>query len=160
MALIIKKGDILNCTENILAHQCNLTGSFGGGLALQIKNKFPGMEEKLQKYVRLWTSISTSPLGNYANLKVDKFNSESLRISNCFTQNEDYTTNYGALEIVFNNLLKECKDNNWTIAVPYGYGSNIAIGSWIKVSKILENLSNKHNVPIIIYRLENQKELS
>ena len=43
-------------------------------------------------------------------------------IANCFTQNEDYSTNYIALKKCFIKLKENCIDMKQTIAIPFNYG--------------------------------------
>ena len=50
--LINKNGDILKATENIICHQCNTRGIFGGGLAYQIKSTYPNCELSAINHVR------------------------------------------------------------------------------------------------------------
>ena len=51
--LINKSGDILKATENIICHQCNTQGIFGGGLAYQIKGTYPNCELSAINHVRI-----------------------------------------------------------------------------------------------------------
>lgn len=138
---IYKKGDILQSTENIICHQCNTQGTFGGGLAYQIKQSYPNVELEAMK---------NNIKGCYYLSKID----ENKYIANCFSQNEDYSTNYNDLYDIFDNLLKKCKYMNYTICVPYKYGCGIANGDWNIVENIFKKLSEKYNVDIVIYKLE------
>jgi len=70
--LIIKKGNILEAEENLICHQVNCLGSFGGGLALQIANKYPFVAKECKKRCYLWKY-------NYDELKKDYF---KVRINN------------------------------------------------------------------------------
>lgn len=151
--LIYKTGDLLKSTENIICHQVNEDGIMGGGLAKQIANTYPKVEKQYKKFCELF-KVNKDLIGQYVVSNIG----EHKYISNCFTQ-DNFKTNLRAIEIVFRGLLESCKRNNFTIAIPYGYGSNIANGSWTKIQSIFEELSNQYNVPITIYRLPNQKEL-
>jgi hypothetical protein len=111
----IVNGNLLEATEDIICHQCNTEGTFGGGLAYSIKQLYPLCEKQTKQYIEVKKDI----LGNYY-LYVDK---KSMRlIANCFTQNEDYTTNYDVLKECFTKLKENCIDMKQTIAMPYNYG--------------------------------------
>ena len=149
--LINKKGDLLKATENIICHQCNTKGIFGGGLAYQIKQAYPLCEIRTMEYVDIKKEKNEEYLGNYF-LYVNK--PEKRLIANCFTQNEDYSTNYEKLKECFTKLLTSCKDMKQTIAVPKNFGCGIASGNWQIVSKIFEDLSNEYGVDIVVYEFD------
>lgn len=149
--LIIKEGNILQSTENIICHQVNEYGIMGGGLALQIAKAYPEVEKQYKDFCNKLNGLL---YGQYQACKIGN----KKYIANCFTQ-RNFVTNLEDIELVFRGLLESCKLNNFTIAIPYGYGSNIAKGSWLQIQSLFEKLSNEYNVPIIIYKLPNQKEL-
>lgn len=151
--IIIKHGDILQAKENIICHQVNVQGIMGGGLAKQIANTYPDVERKYQQYCKEC---------NYGELMIGDYQAISVGshkyIINCFTQKPNFDTDYEAIKRVFSGLLESCKKNGLSLAVPYGYGSNIANGSWSKISQIFDELSDEYNVPIVVYRLERENE--
>lgn len=148
--LIYKKGNILNATENIIAHQCNTQGIFGGGLALQIAELYPNVEKIYHDYCN-WLSYDYELLkDDYCIVKVKS----TQYIANCFTQKPNFDTDYESLKICFSALLKVCKRGGKTIAIPYGYGCGIANGNWGIVEQIFNDLSNEYDVDIAVYELE------
>lgn len=150
MALIYKKGDILEATENIICHQVNVDGVMGGGLAKQIASRYPDVEIKYKKFCRSYDYDYEKLKGNGYMIPIGNLKF----IENCFTQKPNYDTDYKAIEKCFTNLIELCKLHNSTIAVPYKYGCGIANGDWNVVSKIFENLSNKYEIDIVVYQLE------
>lgn len=148
--IIIKQGDILQATENIICHQVNVDGVMGGGLALQIAKSYPEVEKEYKQICKLYNY-------DYEKLKGVDYKSQigHLKfIANCFTQKPNFDTDYEAIKQVFRDLLKECKNQNKTISVPYGYGCGIANGDWNIVSKIFEELSNEYGIDIVVYKLD------
>jgi O-acetyl-ADP-ribose deacetylase (regulator of RNase III) len=141
--IIYKKGDLLEATEDIICHQCNTYGLFGGGLAYQIKQVYPLCEKQTIKYLQ----YNKDFMGNYY-LYVNK--EDKRMIANCFTQDEDYKTNYEMLERCFTELMNNCKDMKQSIALAFNYGCGIANGDWNKVLKILKNIFT--NYDLTIYR--------
>lgn len=146
--LINKNGDILKSTENIICHQCNTQGIFGGGLAYQIKSTYPNCELSAINHVRTLRG-KCDVVGTY---NVYYINNQQ-EICNCFTQLENFGTDYLAIEVVFRDILKYCKEFNKTICVPYKYGSGIANGDWGKIKEIFERLSDEYGIDISVYKL-------
>lgn len=148
--LINKTGDILNAEENIICHQVNKDGIMGGGLALQIAKSYPNVENEYKKFCRSYDYSYEKLRGLYKNIKCN----ENQYIANCFTQKENFETDYKALKVCFSSLLSLCKKTNKTIAIPYKYGCGIANGDWEEVKTILINLSGIYGVDISVYKLE------
>ena len=149
--LIYKKGNLLEAKEDLICHQCNTIALFGGGLAAQIKRKYPGCEKAVQDFVE---RHSEDIIGRYYYYYIEGRNT----IVNCFTQNEDFTTNTEAIERIFSHLLGMCSTNHLSIAIPYMYGCGIARGNWTEVREIFTNLSIKYQVDISVYYLEDMDE--
>lgn len=147
--LIIKKGNILNAEENLICHQTNIKGVMGGGLALQIARAYPNVNEEYKQLCRL-LKYSESLIGQYQAVKIK----EHKYIVNCFSQKTNFNTDLDAIDNIFIGLLETCKRNNFTIAIPYGYGSGIANGDWKEISKLFERLSNQYDIDINVYKLE------
>jgi len=140
--LIYKKGDVLKSSCNIICHQVNTKGIFGGGLAYQIKQSYPQCEKDAMAIAEINT------LGIYGLSKIN----DTQYIANCFSQNSDYSTNYIAMRTIFESLLTKCKENNYSICCPYKYGCGIASGDWEIVVKILEDIFIDYD--LYIYELE------
>lgn len=147
--IILKHGNILDAKENIICHQCNTEGIFGGGLAAQIGLKHPLCERCTFEYASLAKDVNDTLVGSFYLYKTDKY-----FIANCFSQNDDYSTNYIALYKIFSKLFLICKHNNFSIALPYKYGCGIASGDWDVVRGIISELSNTFNINVTIYRLD------
>ena len=45
-------GDLLTCDANILAHQVNCMGVMGGGIAKQVKEKYPVAFDKYIDFIK------------------------------------------------------------------------------------------------------------
>lgn len=145
--VIFKQGNILNADERVICHQCNLEGVFGGGLALQIKNSYPSVEASVMMFSQMFLG---NTLGMVHYVDVDS----SRTFANCFSQNEDYTTNYEMLEKCFNEVFGICSHEEFSVAIPYKYGCGIAKGDWDTVLGIITELSNKWGLNVSIYCLE------
>lgn len=148
--LIYKTGDLLNATENIIAHQCNVNGIFGGGLALQIAKSYPNVEEKYKQYCKDNSNCYEVLRGESYIVDIN----EKQQIANCFTQEPNFDANYQDIYECFTTLLMLCKQNNKTICLPKNYGCGIANGEWLIVENILKELSNIYDIDIVIYEQE------
>ncbi len=149
--IVIKNGDILNANENLICHQVNVDGVMGEGLALQIANKYPQVEKEYKDFVKFFKNQGL--LGQYQAIKIN----DTQYIVNCFSQRKNLDTEYYYLEVIFKGLFETCKKNNFTIAVPYGYGCGIANGDWEKVLEIFKKLSDEYETDISVYRLGDSK---
>lgn len=148
--LIVKNGDVLKATENIICHQVNPDGVMGGGLALAIARKYPHCLKEYKEFCGRYKF-------NYEVLKslvmAVRINDNQV-IANCFTQDPDFNTDYEALREAFKEILWVCREEKKTVAIPYKYGCGIANGNWETVTEILEELSDMYEVDINIYKLE------
>ncbi len=134
------KGDLLRTDAPLVLHQVNLQGVMGGGLALSIARKYPNVE-------RAYIEYSQKHLGNVVFAPAD-----SKFIGNCFSQNENFTTNYEALSKCLDKVVKFM--NDWhikTVAIPYKYGCGIADGDWNKVESIFKDKFKDYD--LLIYQL-------
>ena len=123
------KGDLLNSDADIICHQVNLQGYMGGGLALSIAKRFPSVEKEYRNY-------ESKRLGEVCFTKTDTF-----VIANCFSQTEDFHTDYSALRKCLFEVKEYMNVNGLkTIAIPFKYGCGIANGDWDIVSMIFESI--------------------
>lgn len=133
------QGDLLKTDAPLILHQVNLHRVMGGGLAYSIALKYPVVECKYR--------VHTGLLGDVLYCQTEDF-----IIGNCYSQNEDFTTNYNALVDCLLNVRNYMIDNNiGTVAIPYKYGCGIAKGDWSLVEQIFEGLLKDFEV--IIYKL-------
>lgn len=124
----IKSGDLLKCEEDIICHQVNTYGGMGGGVAAQIRAKFP---EANREYEIFCMDKSEEELIGHVCVATcgDKI------IANIFSQRE-YDTDYDAMEGCFKWLVNNYPGKSF--ALPFGIGCGIANGNWDKVYGIIE----------------------
>lgn len=154
--ITIVQGNILNAIEDIICHQVNCRGIMGGGLAKQIKNKYP---EIYKEYKELCDS---KPFQEdlLSSLQVCK-TKDGKYIANLFGQINygihERQTDYMALKLSLKSLIVECYNpssvlENKSIALPYNIGCGLAGGDWNIVYKIIEEVFINYNVTI--YKLK------
>lgn len=132
-------GDLLKSKCDIIAHQVNLDGIFGSGLAKQIAEKYPQCEYGCQKFVKLFS---------YKELlgKCYYYKYCNTFIFNCFTQNLEFYTVYNSILECFQYIYTFCIEHNYkTIGIPKNYGCGIATGNWDKVEEIFKNIFENDN---------------
>lgn len=157
------KGDLLKGSCNIICHQVNLQGIMGGGLARQIATLYPQVEEEYRRYLKNYGKDNV--LYNIVNV-YEKFEDKKIcmfRIVNCFSQDENFNTNYEQLKHILKELKKQLKNeykpyfiNNCVlkIGIPKNYGCGIANGDWNIVKKIwCDAFEKEQNIELQIWEL-------
>lgn len=164
-------GDLLQSKCDVICHQVNLQGIMGGGLALQIAKKYPNVEKDYKIIVQyyystellgeldgktaLGTGLTRQHLrGKYLASKI----CDRKYIFNCFTQEENFDTNYELVKSCFENIKDYCLNKlilPVTIGVPYKYGCGIAKGEWDKVEQIFKDIyKDEKFIDFQIWKLE------
>lgn len=129
MAYKIIKGDLLETNADIICHQVNLQGVMGGGLALSIARKYPNVNKVYKDYKQ-------KKLGEVCMVYTDDF-----IVANCFSQTEDFNTDYKALRVCLLKVRKYMSHCGYrTVAIPYKYGCGIANGDWETVFNIFKDV--------------------
>jgi len=152
MIKIIKivDGNILQAPENIISHQVNCMSVMGGGIAKQIKRKYPNVYEEYKNYLSGIFSINA--LGACQIVKAE----DNKYIANLFGQHkygrDKQYTDYKALEEALFSLKVSAKDHNLSVAIPFNIGCGLAGGSWETVYKIIEEVFEDYDVTL--YRWE------
>lgn len=160
------EGDLLKSNCDVICHQVNLQGVMGGGLALQIARKFPQVEHEYKHRiycVNKMPLLMESLKGTFQCCNVGRG-----YILNCFTQDENFNTNYNWLELCFTRIKKwafahrvpsEFYIRTTTIGVPFNYGCGIANGDWDKVLTIFKEIFEDVNwIDFQIWKLKGEKD--
>lgn len=136
------QGDLLKTDAPLILHQVNLQGVMGGGLAYSIARKYPSVEREYSRF--------RGSLGDVLYCETDDF-----IIGNCYSQNEDFTTNYEALaECLLDVRYYMLQHEIYRVAIPYKYGCGIASGDWETVEDIFKRvLDTFDDLQILIYKL-------
>ena len=139
MSIEFLNGDLLAVKEGIIVHGCNMQGVMGGGVALQIKQKYPGCYKAYKK------QLSLKKLGECIWYPV----SESLWIVNALTQ-ELYGLNrvqvdYPALSSCFDIVFDYARRSDQNVHLPDMIGCGLAGGDRDIVVTLLEKSIAKNN---------------
>lgn len=153
MALYHLKGDVLESDAEIIIHQANCQGTFGAGIAKQIKSKYPGAyvadlnypvavgsRERLGNFSYYWTHDGKLIVNLYAQYGYGRGSVQT-----------DYDAFHSGIDKLFGFVAQH--QSNLKIAVPNGIGCGLAGGRWTIVSKILTELSNAYGLDVYTYKL-------
>jgi O-acetyl-ADP-ribose deacetylase (regulator of RNase III) len=145
------KGNLFKTQDKIIAHGCNCKGGFGRGIAGQIKNLYPEVEQayKTKFFKEGWY------LGEIQIVPVkDKV------IINCATQYNYYGKdknyqycNYKAIEKCLREVKKYAEKIKENISIPK-IGCGLANGDWKMVESIIKGYFEDSETEITIYSLE------
>lgn len=143
------KGNILNTNADAIVHQVNRKGVMGGGLAKQIRMKYPNVYAKYRELCSQPGVISTNLLGKVQSVPVDS----EKHVVNAFAQNAYghgcRFTDYDAFRKCMNKINRVYK--NKTVALPYKIGCGLGGGDWTVIFDIINQELSDCNV--LIYRL-------
>lgn len=139
--MIFKTGNILNVKEGIIVHGCNTKGVMGSGLALQVKNKYPGA------YFTYKELLAVKNLGDTIWFAAG----ERLWVVNAPTQDtygKNPTTvyvSYKAIQTCFDYIFKYATASDYDVHVPDMIGTGLGNGNRDKILRIIEDCVSKNN---------------
>ena len=139
-----KHGDIFEGDEDIIIHGCNCKNNMGAGIAVQVKQKYPGAYMVDQKTT--WGDFGKLGLYTYFDAEDGK------TIINAYTQ-YNYTAfqvdvDYDAVKSVM-TLINENYPNK-TISMPK-IGAGLAGGDWNIIEGIINEVFGDREVFVYIW---------
>ncbi len=145
-------GDLLKLADegkfNIIAHGCNCFNTMGGGIAKQIKEKFPKVWEADQETLK----ADIRKLGNFTGVSFG-YKWGVLHVLNLYTQynysNKEPQFDYEAFTIVLRKINKIFK--GMRIGLPQ-IGAGLAGGDWEKIKRIIKTELKDLKITIIYYK--------
>lgn len=159
--MIYVKGNLLESPVHIIAHQVNCLGIMGGGIALQIKNKWPRVFEDYKEFIEDWKYCNGElPLGHCLAVRL---NDEQRTVINIFGQNGigGMATDYEAVRKAFIELKEYLisdkiyrYDSQIPVGIPYKMGCGLGGGDWDTYREMLQELEDKYNFLFIAHVLE------
>lgn len=146
-----KVGDLLEVTDGILAHGCNMRGVMGSGVARQVKAKYPGAfvayEQDLKSGYRLGGVSFWGP--------GDPDTPTRFLVGNCLTQENMGSdgrkyVSYDAVDLSFQILNRIAERGGYTIHIPR-IGAGLGGGDWGVVEAIINHRCK--NINVIVWDL-------
>lgn len=145
MSVEIKRCNIFNSGCNIIGHQVNCMGIMGGGLARQVRFKYPSV---YTEYKKLCDTKKSECLGGCQILNTPS----GQIIANIFGENtisrNKCDTIYPSLKHALEILCDYAKEHNLSVALPYYLGCGLAGGDWATVYSIIDDVFSDYNVTL------------
>ncbi len=161
MTITFKTGNILDAEENLILQQVNYQGIMNGGLAKQIRNKWPEIYDGYCKFIDKysWEQIKKNGLVNDFEIKsppnpqyiINIFGQEYYGRDKCYT---DYAALRNSLVNIFN--VPSLKGQlQYSIAIPWKISCGLAGGDWDNIVwPMIQEIFENSEVKVVIYRLE------
>lgn len=151
-------GSVFASNAPVIAHQVNCKGVMGGGIALQVRQRYPSVFTVYKAMCK-----KTQPENLLGTIQPCLCGGAQERwIVNCFAQDgygtDKQHTNYQALEQCLRELRKwAIAHGHKKIAIPYGMGCGLGGGDWQIVSDILKKVFHDNRVDAEIWKLPEKK---
>lgn len=132
-----ESSNICLVTDGVIIHGCNAKGVMGGGVAKQLRAKYPDIYFEYVKHLRSYWDEDINPLGSVNFSKV----TDTLIVCNAITQEhygrtgEKYVS-YIALRGCLDAVVR--KHNDKPIHIPYLIGAGLGGGDEEKILRIIE----------------------
>jgi len=152
------KGDILDWIgkADCVGHQVNCYGVMGGGLALQIANKYPEVLKSYQDFIKDYIYFNKSRKGLLGICQTTHVG--NCWIANLFGQYDTgggVQTDYNALATALSNLEdKMLYMGKKTLALPVNLGCGLAGGDWKVVLSIIQKVFEKSEIELTLVEYE------
>ena len=143
-----RKGNLLDVTEGIIVHGCNMQGIMGAGVAKAVKAKYPACFDDYCQ--RLATGFYV--LGEVINYKVNS----KLYISNALTQQyfgrAVRQVNYAAIVRAFDDNIAVAQDTGLSLHFPK-IGAGLGGGDWNIIEQLINDCDPDDTVQKICWEL-------
>ena len=150
-------GDLLDPKFTIFCHQVNCQGVMGGGVAKQIKNKYPNVFAAYQTRCRIQKENNKPLLGKVQWVKTP----DGRLCANMFAQDryghDKCYTDYFAFRDCLINIIHTIEEYDMpagVIAFPYKIGCGLAGGNWNVILPMIEEFAKR--IPIDVYIVEKE----
>jgi O-acetyl-ADP-ribose deacetylase (regulator of RNase III) len=150
---------------NNIAHSCNTRNIMGGGIAKQIKSRYPqAYEADTEFHMRREHETLeefTNPLGKYSKAKVttERLLNDTGTIYNLYTQADigtqkrqvDYEHFFLALEGMYDDMLLRQSEQPHVVGFPYGISCGLAGGDWGIILEMINSVFGASSSPFKTY---------
>ena len=153
---------------NAIAHSCNCRMIMGGGIAKQIKNRYPQAYQADVNYISNEYDDNGQyihPLGNFSKAEVSsKFlPNESGWIYNMYTQagigDGSRQVHYEKFWQALTNVKEDLESTEWgnihpTLGLPHGVSCGLAGGNWGIIKAMIEDVFSDSSVRCYIVKFD------
>lgn len=150
--LKITYGNIFESKANVIAHGCNCRGGYNGGVAGQIRTRYP---KAYQAYSDKF-QIEGWQLGEIQLVKCKDYIIANMATQKNFGGSTVHA-DYPAIEKCYSQLFEICAKEKYSVA-SVRVGCGLANGNWSIVEKIIEQCHAKHSsVMLSIWELPEKR---
>jgi O-acetyl-ADP-ribose deacetylase (regulator of RNase III) len=142
----VVKGNLLDATEHIIAHQVNCQRKMNSGVAKAIREKYPEVYEKYQNTIPQLGFVDTIFV-----VKPDIHFINNMYSQDKYGYDGKQYTDYEAFRECCKTIVKNCKKSKLSVAMPYKIGSDRGGADWDKIMDIL--LEEFTDVDLTLYKI-------
>jgi len=143
------KGDLLTDNYEVFCHQVNCQHVMGGGLAKQVRAKYPEVYDTYQeRKLQYLGAIDWVPT-NDGRICVNMYAQDDYGYGARYT---DYIAFAACLIELTNYLVTE--PENYKVAFPYGIGCGLGSGSWHVIEALIEDFEKMIKQEVYIVKKE------
>lgn len=134
------KGDLLDSNCDYICHQVNCQGIMGGGIAKQIREKWPEVYEQYLEFYNRWQD----PDNQLGEIDIVELNESRRRVINMYAQDsygrDGYRyTSYDAFACALESIRQSTTYND-SIGFPKNIGCGLGGGNWKVISALIEDI--------------------
>lgn len=145
----VVKGNLLNASEKIIAHQVNCQKKMNSGVAKAIREKWPIVFEKYQKAESQLGFVDFILIDNHYNYVANMYAQDN------YGYDGKQYTNYDAFRQCCKTIVEFCRNmtmiKKYTVAMPYKIASDRGGADWDKIMDIL--LEEFTDIDLTLYKL-------
>ena len=169
----IIEGNLFDSKANFIVHQVNCQGIMGGGVALQVKERYPHVEREYRKYINYCNKNDLKILGSVQyvpsevwavglvdtmkNNDVIDYDKNYQYIVNLFGQDTIGTglqTDMKALKNGLIDIRDKAQKIGATVAMPYRMASVRGGANWENVYTVIKKVFENSDVDVEIWRYD------
>lgn len=141
--------DIFEAPIDVMIHGCNCFHTMGGGLAAEVKRRFP------EAYKADCETLygDRAKLGSYSHARVKEPVGQLNTIINLYSQftiGRGRQTSYDAIDTGLQEIVANANGGTDTIGIPYMLGCGLGGGSWPVVEAIIYDVCKDYPGAILI----------
>ena len=144
MVKVLEHSNLLDVQNGIICHQTNCIGMMNGGIALQIRNKWPKV---YTEYIEDCKSFKDDPQRMLGHVQ-DVLLRDGLVVANCYGQvfpGNGLQTSYKAWDIILDKVKDLANYFSLDLHFPWMVGCGLAGGDWaIMEQKIFNAFADGH----------------
>ena len=146
-------GDLVESNIEIICHQTNCRGVMGSGIAKQIKDKYPIVQERNFEYYKYGDNILGTNL--YIKLPDNRY-CVNMYAQDGYGRDSRQYTDYKAFQECLWRLEKKLAHSALLrVGFPYKIGCGLGGGDWQIVRKMIENFAGRVTQDVYIVRKDN-----